>query len=79
MHLSVYTINGTSFEGSVEKVTLRTTQGQITVLDNHIPLITLVESAPISYYTSRDGWVELPFSGGIAEVRPQSEVVILAK
>ena len=82
MKLSIYTINNTLFSGDVEKVTLPTLQGEITVLDNHIPLITAVKEGDIRYYIPQQfesGWHTIAFFGGIAEVRPGSEVVVLAK
>ena len=79
MKLSIYSIKQTILETTVEKVTLPTLQGEITVLDNHIPLVTLVKKGVISYYTSQNQWQEIAFSGGVAEIRPGSEVVLLAQ
>ena len=82
MKLSIYSIKETLFQGEVEKVTIPTSQGEITVLDHHIPLITTVLPGSIRYYTPRqfeNGWQSISFPGGIAEVRPGSEVVILTK
>lgn len=78
MKLSIYSIKQTILETAVEKVTLLTEQGQITVLDHHLPLITLVKPGRISYYTSQNQWQHIVFSGGIAEIRPGNEVVLLS-
>ena len=77
MKLSVYSIKQTLLEATVEKVTIPTPQGQITVLDNHIPLITMVNAGSVSYY-SENKWHDLSFPGGVAEIRPGSEIVLLA-
>lgn len=53
--------------------------GQITVLDHHLPMITLVNAGNIAYYTPQNQWQEIAFSGGIAEIRPGSELVLLAQ
>ena len=45
MKLSIYSIKKTLLETEAEKVTIPTMQGEITVLDNHLPLITLVKKA----------------------------------
>ena len=79
MKLSIYSIKQTILETTVEKVTIPTPQGEITILDNHIPLITLVKSGIISYYTSQNQWQKIAFSGGVAEIRPGSELVLLAQ
>ena len=77
MQLSIYSIKQTILEATAEKVTIPTPQGEITVLDNHIPLVTLVNAGIVSYYTSQNQWQEIAFSGGVAEIRPGSEMVLL--
>ena len=77
MKLSVYSIKKTLLETEAEKVTFSTPQGQITVLDHHLPLITLVKAGNIAYYTSQNQWQEIGFTGGVAEIRPGSELVLL--
>lgn len=79
MKLSIYSIKQTVLETEAEKVTLPTVHGQITVLDHHLPLITLVNKGNVAYYTSQNQWQEIAFSGGIAEIRPGSELVLLAQ
>ena len=79
MQLSIYSIKQTILEATAEKVTIPTPQGEITVLDNHIPLVTLVNAGIVSYYTSQNQWQKIAFSGGVAEIRPGSEVVLLAQ
>jgi len=90
MKLSIYSLQNTLFEGEVDKVTLPTPQGEITVLDNHIPLITLINPGYVRYtplltveaskeYNFSGTQKVIKLSGGVLEVRPQSEVVILAE
>ena len=40
MKLSIISLKGLEFEGKVSSINLKTTSGEITVLDNHRPLIT---------------------------------------
>ena len=78
MKLSIYSLQSTLFEGEVEQITLPTSQGEITVLDNHIPLITLVSPGYVRY--AHSGTQQMTkLSGGVLEVRPESEAVILAE
>lgn len=77
MKLSVYTIQNTLFEGEVEKVIAKTAMGEITVLENHLPLITLLRGPAME--TEKEGRREIiPVKSGFLEVRPESEVVVLA-
>lgn len=78
MKLSIYSLQSTLFEGEVESLTLPTPTGEITVLANHIPLISLVKSGEVRYtHSGTKDAIKLP--GGVLEVRPGSEVVILAE
>jgi len=79
MKLSIYSIKQTLLETEAEKVTLPTVNGQITVLNHHLPLITLVNAGNVAYYTSQNQWKEIAFPGGIAEIRPGSELILLAQ
>ena len=78
MKLSIYSIQQTLFEGEVQSLTLPTSTGEITVLDGHIPLISLVNPGDIRF-THSGTEISISFPGGIIEVRPGSEVVILAE
>lgn len=77
MHLSIYTLQSTLFEGEVNQVILPTPLGEITILENHLPLVTLVNRGTLRYAEPDNQEKTLPLEGGVAEVRPGSEVVIL--
>lgn len=79
MKLSIYSIKQTILETEAEKVTLPAINGQITVLDHHLPMITLVNPGNVAYYTSQNQWQKIAFSGGIVEIRPGSELIFLAQ
>ena len=78
MRLSIYSLRETIFEGEAASVSVPTPLGEMTVLDHHIPMISTVSPGEIRC-TLRDNTIKaLPFSGGILEVRPDSNVVVLA-
>lgn len=86
MHLSIYSIRETIFEGETASVSVPTPLGEMTVLDHHIPMVSLVSRGEIriaAVHREQDREADhasttLPFRGGILEVRPESEVIILA-
>lgn len=62
---------------NVAQVSIPTTTGEITVLPNHIPLVSIL--APGELKVMKDGQEALmAVSSGLVEVRPKSEVRILA-
>lgn len=78
MKLAIYTLQSTLFEGEITSVTVPTPNGEITVLPRHIPLITIV-SRGIARATLSDGEERSVFlEGGVLEVRPASELIVLA-
>ena len=79
MKLSIYSIQSTLFEGEVEKLIARTTAGEITVLDNHIPLISILKGPSVKIVDKSGNKNIIDVGSGILEVRPESESVILAE
>jgi F0F1-type ATP synthase epsilon subunit len=78
MHLSIYSLQETLFEGQVVSVNLPTPLGEMTVLNHHIPLVSIISPGEICCVLPDSTIKTLPFHGGILEVRPQSNVVVLA-
>ncbi len=77
MHISIHTIEKTLFEGEAESVTLPGVDGELGILENHIPLISSLKHGIIKIH-SKKGEMSFNISGGFAEVQPESRVVVLA-
>lgn len=72
----IVTPERTVFEDSIDQVTLPTQEGEITVLPEHIPLISVL--APGELVARTDGKeIAMAVSGGMIEVR-KNEITILA-
>ena len=72
MQLKIYSLAGTLFEGETNSITLPTKDGEITVLKNHIPLITVLKKGEIRFSDQK-----ISIEKGFAEVNG-SGVVVLA-
>lgn len=80
MRLSIYSLQRTVFDGEAASLTLPTVSGEITVLDNHLPVVTLAAAGTLRYRLPGDHTTHaLPLHSGVIEIRPGSEVVILTK
>lgn len=65
------------YQGEVEQLTCPTTTGEITVLPDHIPLVSNIKSGELR--VKENEHVHNFFvSGGCVEILPQNEVVVLA-
>ncbi len=77
IHFKFVTPERTIFDGQVGSITCATTQGQITVLSHHAPLVT--ELAPGEIIVTQNGTPQLlHVSGGFLQIQPNSQVVALA-
>ncbi|MGB0757248.1 MAG: ATP synthase F1 subunit epsilon [Patescibacteria group bacterium] len=73
----IITLEKTVYQDEVDSVTLPTKDGEITVLSRHTPLVSMIE--PGQVMVRKDGAeLLLSVSSGFLEVRPNSEVIILA-
>ena len=77
LSLSVVTPEGVTYKNdTVDQVSLPTAEGMITVLANHRPLVTLLR--PGEMVVVKEGVPHhFAVSHGVAEIRPNSEVVVL--
>jgi len=73
----ITTPNGVAYKDFVDEISLPTTMGEITVLPNHIPLVSILKPGELK--VKKDGNMEfLATAGGFIEVQPGNRVVVLA-
>jgi len=75
MHLHIYSLQNTVYEGESDSVTLPTDSGEISVLNHHIPLVTTLKKGIVSARTN-DTPTELPIGGGMAYTDGEKLVVL---
>lgn len=75
--LSILTLQGPLYEGEVDYLSVASIGGWLGILPNHIPLITALKRGKVLVRKNgKDEEIEI--EQGFMEVRPKSEVVILA-
>ncbi len=77
LHVSVVTPERVVLEEDVDSLSLPTPEGEITVLPNHRPLVSLLATGAMTLRKGGDE-THLASSGGFVEILPDSEVRILA-
>ncbi len=65
------------YEDEIEQVSIPTTSGEITVMENHIPLVSVVQAGELKI-KDKDGDHILAIAGGFLEIRDDNELIILA-
>ena len=66
------------FQKEIDQLTLPTQTGQITILPNHIPLLSALQAGEMIIKNEKEE-IPLAISGGFVEVKPNSEVVVLTE
>lgn len=77
MRLHVYSLEKPTFERDVVSVNLKTAAGELTILDNHRPLIVPIVKGPLRIAEREGAEQVIEVNGGLLEVRPGSDVTIL--
>jgi F-type H+-transporting ATPase subunit epsilon len=73
----IVTPEGPVYVAEIEKVTVPTTSGEITILPTHAPLVSILQTGEL--VAMKDGEeVSMAVSGGFLEVRDGSRVYIMA-
>ncbi|MGL4953365.1 MAG: ATP synthase F1 subunit epsilon [Culicoidibacterales bacterium] len=74
-HLKVVAIDRLLFEGEIDKMLVTTTDGQLTILPNHIPLISILKIAPLMI--EQDGEKKyLAISGGYMSIQRHETLIV---
>jgi F-type H+-transporting ATPase subunit epsilon len=77
MQLRIYSLKGVIFDGQCTSLNLKTESGEITILNNHSPLISVLKEG-IIYITKNDSEIqEIRIKNGFLDVKPQNNVDIL--
>lgn len=74
MKLFVYSLKNILFQGEAESLTCETTDGQITVLDNHEPLITVLKEGLIKIIDKNKKLSYIQTLNGFLEIRTGNEI-----
>ena len=77
MKINILSLKGTQFEGDATALNVKTTSGEITVLDNHRPLMTILAPGEATVVLPSGERRAIPVRGGFLEVRENNELVAL--
>ena len=78
MHVVIAKVDEVLFEGEARSITVPGTEGEMTVLGHHEPLISTLKPGTITVRISEQAIPrEFPIDGGVLEVRADGATVIL--
>jgi len=74
MKLSVYSLKKILFQGNAQSLNVKTVMGEITVLDNHETLITVLSAGIVKVVDENKKEHFFEIVSGFLEVKPGNEV-----
>jgi F0F1-type ATP synthase epsilon subunit len=77
MLVTIASLKGKQFEGEAKSVNLTTRTGDITVLDNHRPLITILASGVTTIRAKDDKESTFKITGGFLEMDDKNHLKLL--
>ena len=77
MQLGVYSLKRVLYEGQAESLNCKTISGEITILDNHRPLVSMLASGTIKIVDNNKKEHYIPVSTGFLEVQLNSRARLI--
>jgi F-type H+-transporting ATPase subunit epsilon len=79
MHIGVYSLQKVLYEGDVESVNCQTVNGEITILEHHRPLISILKEGTMKIVDKEKKEHYVPIASGLLEVRTGDEAKFLVE
>ena len=79
MHIGVYSLEKILFHGEASSVNCNTKMGEITILDHHEPLISILEKGTMKIIDEKNKEHYIPISNGFLEVSSKNRAKILVE
>jgi F-type H+-transporting ATPase subunit epsilon len=76
MHVTIAKVDENLFDGEAKSLTVPGSAGEMTILAEHMPLVTTLKAGTITV-RSTGGEKSFPITGGVLEVRRDGATVIL--
>ena len=75
--LRIFSIDRELFVGPAKSITLPSVQGEIQILPNHEPLISLLQEGNMVIESQEGADQTIPIAGGVVEIKPTETVVLV--
>ena len=79
MQLGVYSLDKVLYHGEAREVNCRTKSGEITILDHHEPLISVLTKGTMKIIDENQKEFYIPVSSGFLEINSRNQAKILVE
>lgn len=77
MKVRIVSLDGTEYKKEAKGAILKTIAGEITVLDHHLPIISVLKSGNVTVLEESGSRQDFFTTGGIIEVNQKNELIAL--
>lgn len=77
MKLTIHSLRGTEFEGEAAGFNVKTVDGEITVLDHHLPLISVLDKGAAHIIDREGNRKRIQVQAGFLEMTARNELTVL--
>ena len=77
MQLNIFSLKGIDYQGEIKSLTAKTLAGEITILNHHRPLISILKSGSLRIIDLAGIKNDIQVTSGFLEVSPDNTVNIL--
>jgi F0F1-type ATP synthase epsilon subunit len=77
MKLNITSLKGLEYENEITSLNINTSSGEITILDHHRPLVTVLKRGAAKITDTKGQVTELPVNSGFLEIAPNNTVNVL--
>ena len=77
MFTKIISLKGIEYEGEITSLNIKTESGEITILDNHRPLITILKKGVAVILGEKNEKKEMEINGGFLEVDARNRLNVL--
>lgn len=77
MKLTLLSLKGVEYQGEIKSFNVKTKAGEITIMDHHRPLITVLKKGPATIVTQDNQTIEREINSGFLEMNPANHLNVL--
>ncbi|MEK7094238.1 MAG: hypothetical protein AAB903_02775 [Patescibacteria group bacterium] len=77
MHVAVHSLKKTLFDGEAVSLNCKTTSGEVTILDHHRPLVTVLQKGTVVIIDKNQKEYFIPIDSGFLETTSENKTKLI--
>jgi F-type H+-transporting ATPase subunit epsilon len=77
LEMCIFTPDRVFYNQTVKEIIVKTTTGQLGILEGHIALITILDIGPLIFFSQESSWIGIALFGGIRCIQNRRVIIIV--